>query len=184
MKPINNFETVQATTGEFKKPIPNGYVCKITLADDYPFDASTGKGDYLKIEYDIAEGEFENYYSKQYDRFGGDFWAATMFRSYKEKALGMFKHFTNCIESSNAGYTWNWDEKSLVGKRVGLVLGEEEYEKNDGTVGVRLYVKDVKTVQEIRDGEFKVPELKVLKNRPSAPVSSFTEVATDDDLPF
>ena len=51
MKPINNFETVQATTGEFKRPTPNGYICKITLADDYPFDANTGKGDYLKIEY-------------------------------------------------------------------------------------------------------------------------------------
>ena len=40
MKPINNFETVQATTGEFKRPTPNGYICKITLADDYPFDAN------------------------------------------------------------------------------------------------------------------------------------------------
>jgi hypothetical protein len=45
MKPINNFETVQATTGEFKRPMPNGYICKITLADDYPFDENTGKGD-------------------------------------------------------------------------------------------------------------------------------------------
>ena len=115
MKPINNFETVQATTGEFKRPTPNGYICKITLADDYPFDANTGKGDYLKIEYDIAHGEFKDYYTEQYNRFGGDFWAATMFRSYKEKALGMFKHFTNCVENSNAGYTWAWDEKSLVG---------------------------------------------------------------------
>lgn len=186
MKPINNFDTVQATTGEFKRPTPNGYICKITLADDYPFDANTGKGDYLKIEYDIAHGEFKDYYTEQYNRFGGDFWAATMFRSYKEKALGMFKHFTNCVENSNAGYTWAWDEKSLVGKYIGLVLGEEEYEKSDGSVGVRLYVKEVKTVQEIKDGNFKIPELKVLKNRPSAPANNgFTEVADmDSDLPF
>jgi hypothetical protein len=108
-----------------------------------------------------------------------------MFRSYKEKALGMFKHFTNCVENSNAGYTWAWDEKSLVGKFIGLVLGEEEYEKGDGSVGVRLYVKEVKTVQEIKDGNFKIPELKVLKNRPSAPVNNgFTEVDSSDDLPF
>ena len=70
MKPINNFDTVQATTGEFKRPTPNGYICKITLADDYPFDANTGKGDYLKIEYDIASGEFKDYYTEQYNRFG------------------------------------------------------------------------------------------------------------------
>ena len=94
-------------------------------------------------------------------------------------------YFTNCIEQSNAGYEWDWNEKGLIGKVVGLVLGEEEYEKSDGSVGVRLYVKEVKTVQEIKDGNFKIPELKVLKNRPSAPVNNgFTEVATDDDLPF
>ena len=108
-----------------------------------------------------------------------------MFRSYKEKALGMFKHFTNCVENSNAGYTWAWDEKSLVGKFIGLVLGEEEYEKSDGSVGIRLYVKEVKTVQEIKDGNFKIPELKVLKNRPSEPVNNgFTEIDSSDDLPF
>lgn len=186
MKPINNFDTVQATTGEFKRPTPNGYICKITLADDVPMDSKEkGKGDYLVIEYDIADGEFKGYYFEQYKKFGGDFWAATMFRSYKEKALGMFKHFTNCVENSNAGYTWAWDEKSLVGKFIGLVLGEEEYEKGDGSVGVRLYVKEVKTVQDIKDGNFKIPELKVLKNIPSAPANNgFTEVDSSDDLPF
>ena len=69
-------------------------------------------------------------------------------------------------------------------KEVEAVL-KEEYEKSDGSVGVRLYVKEVKTVQEIKDGNFKIPELKVLKNRPSAPVNNgFTEVDTGDDLPF
>lgn len=185
MRAINNFENVQATTGEFNRPTAGGYVCVIMSATDIPFDANTDKGDYLKIEYDIASGEFKDYYTEQYNRFGGDFWAATMFRSYKEKALGMFKHFTNCVENSNAGYTWAWDEKSLVGKFIGLVLGEEEYEKSDGSVGVRFYVKEVKTVQEIKDGNFKIPELKVLKNRPSAPVNNgFTEVDSSDDLPF
>ena len=186
MKPINNFDTVQATTGEFKKPTPNGYICKITLADDYPFDANTGKGDYLKIEYDIASGEFKDYYTEQYNRFGGDFWAATMFRSYKETALGMFKRFINCIEESNIGYKWNWDEKTLQGKFIGLVIGEEEYWKNDGTIGTRMYVKNVKTVEQIKHGDFKVPELKKLDGvsaPTSVPVGAVAD-DTDDELPF
>lgn len=184
MKQINNFENVQATTGEFAKLATGGYICRITLADDVPFDSSTNKGDYLKIEYDIAVGEFKDYYKEQYEKFG-NFWGGTFFRSYKEKALGMFKHFIECVEKSNAGFVWTWDEKTLMGKVVGLVLAEEEYEKSDGSVGVRLYVKEVKTVQEIKDGNFKIPELKVLKNRTSAIVNNgFTEVDLSDELPF
>lgn len=186
MKPINNFETVQATTGEFKRPTPNGYICKITLADDYPFDANTGKGDYLKIEYDIAHGEFKDYYTEQYNRFGGDFWAATMFRSYKEKALGMFKHFTNCIEQSNAGYSWDWNEKGLVGKFVGLVLGEEEYKNNAGEIKTKLVVSQVKTVEDIKNGNFKVPAPKKLAvENSSNNTADFTPVEDlTDGLPF
>ena len=184
MKQINNFENVQATTGEFAKLSTGGYICRITLADDIPMGAD-GKGDYLKIEYDIAVGEFKDYYKEQYEKFG-NFWGGTMFRSYKEKALGMFKHFTNCIEESNAGYVWTWDEKTLMGKVVGLVLAEEEYENNNGEIKTRLYVAQVKTVEEIKTGNFKVPELKKIK-RTSAPNSAPAFTVLDDDsegLPF
>ena len=185
MRVIENYENIQASSGEFARPGNGGYILEIVNVTDVPFDANTGKGDYLRIDYDIAQGDFKGYYTKQNERFGGGKWFANVIKSYKEKALGMFKHFTNCVENSNAGYTWAWNEKSLVGKFIGLVLGEEEYEKSDGSVGVRLYVKDVKTVQEIKDGNFKIPELKVLKNKPVAPANNgFTEVDGSDDLPF
>ena len=187
MKQINNFENVQATTGDFAKLSTGGYICKITLVDDVPFDASTNKGDYLKIEYDIAVGEFKDYYKEQYEKFG-NFWGGTFFRSYKEKALGMFKHFIDCVEKSNAGFVWTWDEKTLMGKFVGLVLGEEEYENSNGEVNTRLYVSQVKTVEQIKNGDFKVPELKTIKK--TTPVQSVSKPEftvlddTDDGLPF
>ena len=134
MRAINNFENVQASTGEFSRPTAGGYCVEILAVKDVPMDANTGKGDYLKIEYDICYGDFAGYYSKQHERFGGD-WFASFIKSYKEKALGMFKHFTNCVEESNAGYKWNWDEKSLVHKYIGVTLQEEEYRKNDGCIG-------------------------------------------------
>ena len=187
MKQINNFENVQATTGEFAKLSTGGYICKITLVDDVPFDASTNKGDYLKIEYDIAVGEFKDYYKEQYEKFG-NFWGGTFFRSYKEKALGMFKHFIDCVEKSNAGFVWTWDEKTLMGKFVGLVLGEEEYENSNGEIKTRLYVSQVKTVEEIKNGDFKVPELKKIKKSTPAPSVSAPDFTvfdnSDDDLPF
>lgn len=187
MKQINNFENVQATTGEFAKLSTGGYICKITLVDDVSFDASTNKGDYLKIEYDIAVGEFKDYYKEQYEKFG-NFWGGTFFRSYKEKALGMFKHFIDCVEKSNAGFVWTWDEKTLMGKFVGLVLGEEEYENSNGEIKTRLYVSQVKTVEEIKNGDFKVPELKKIKKitpAPSVSAPDFTVLDdTDDGIPF
>jgi hypothetical protein len=97
----------------------------------------------------------------------------------------MFKHFTNCVEESNAGYKWAWDEKSLVHKYVGVVLGEEEYRKNNGEIGVKLVVRDIKTTEQILKGDFKVPAIKKLAENSSVQSApNFVEIATDDDLPF
>lgn len=188
MRAINNFENVQATTGEFRRPTAGGYCIEILNVEDVPLNEQTGKGDYLRIDYDICHGEFAGYYTKQNERFGGD-WFANFIRSYKESAAGMFKHFINCVEESNAGYKWAWDEKSLVNKYVGVVLGEEEYQKKDGTIGTKLVVKDIKTTEQILKGEFKIPAIKKLAENASAPSYSSVptpnfEDITDSDLPF
>ena len=183
MKKIENYENVQASSGEFARPTAGGYICKIIDVEDVPMNEQ-GKGDYLRIQYDIADGEFKGYYKEQFDRWGGN-WNASFIRSYKEKALGMLKHFTNCIEHSNAGYAWDWNEKGLVGKVVGLVLGEEEYIKKDGSVAVKLAVKDVKTTEQILRGESKVPAIKKLAETASAnSAPNFVTIDDSEELPF
>lgn len=188
MKAINNFESVQATTGEFDRPKAGGYIVQILNVVNVELDASTGKGDYLRIDYDIADGEFIDYYQEQNERFGGEY-RTNFIRSYKEKALGMFKHFINCLEESNPQFKWNWNERALIGLKLGVVLQEEEYEKNDGKIGTRLKVKDIKTVHQILEGDYKVPETKRIGgnsassyNPYSAP--NFEDISTSDDLPF
>jgi hypothetical protein len=184
MRAINNFENVQATTGEFNKPTAGGYCIEILAVKDVPMNAQTGKGDYLKIDYDICHGEFAGYYTKQNERFGGD-WFANFIRSYKETAAGMFKHFINCVEESNAGYKWAWDEKSLVHKYVGVVIGEEEYRKSNGDIGVKLVVKDIKTIHQVASGDFKVPAIKkIAENSPVQSAPNFEEIKGDESLPF
>lgn len=184
MRAINDFENVQASTGETNKPTPGGYCIEILSVKDVPFDPIKGKGDYLVIDYDICHGDFKGYYTKQHERFGGN-WYASFIRSYKDSAAGMFKHFINCIEESNAGFKWAWDENSLAHKFVGVVLGEEEYRKNDGTVGVKLVVKDIKTIEQIAKGDFKVPAIKKLAESSVTPAApSFTEFSSDESLPF
>ena len=183
MKKIENYENVQASSGEFAKPKAGGYICKIIDVEDVPMNAQ-GKGDYLRIEYDIADGDFKGYYKEQFDRWGGN-WNASFIRSYKEKALGMLKHFTNCIEQSNAGYAWDWNEKGLVGKLVGLVLGEEEYKNSAGEIKTKLIVSQVKTVEDIKNGNFKIPAPKKLAVETQTNDFSFTPLNdVIDDLPF
>lgn len=185
MRPINNFENVKPVDG-FEKPGNGGYILEIVAVEDVHMNSATGKGDYLKISYDIAAGEFTGYYKAQHDRFGGE-WYANFIRSYKEKALGMFKHFTNCIEDSNNGFRWNWNEQSLIRCKIGAVLQEEEYEKKDGGVGVKLVVKEIKTVQQIIAGDFRVPETKRLARSggyPAPTPGGYYPVEDNGDLPF
>ena len=184
MKKIENYENVQASSGEFARPTAGGYICKIINVEDVPVNEQ-GKGDYLRIEYDIADGEFKDYYKEQNDRWGGN-WNASFIRSYKEKAQGMFKHFINCVEQSNNGFVWDWNEKGLVGKFVGLVLGEEEYENKKGEIKTKLVVKDVKTPFEIKEGNFKIPPIKKLERAQEQPDNGFSPIDNVDtsDLPF
>ena len=179
MKAINLNDVQEAQ--DFPSLPVGGYICGIVRAEDVP------EKEYLRIEYDIADGKFKNFYRDQIQRNPDWHWGGTLIRSYKEKALPFFKAFVTSVERSNAGYKFNCDEKTLVRKLVGLVLAEEEYTKNNGDVGKRLYVASVHSVDAIKAGEFKVPELKKLPGS-AAHVSSstgdFQSLPDDDDLPF
>ena len=55
----------------------------------------------------------------------------------------------------------NSNEKTLIGKKIGLLLGEEEYYGNDGEKKTRLYVNREFSIDKLKDQ--KVPKLKALK---------------------
>ncbi len=171
-----NWDNVSDPTG---RPVPGGYAAKIVKVEDVE------EKQYIKIFWDFADGEFKGSNQSTYDRAG--FWPITLIRSYKPAALPFFKGFKTAVENSNSGYTFRNDPQSLVGKFFGVVLGEEEYEKNDGTTGKRLYVAESRSGQSIRSGDFKVPELKRLPGRSNtgAPFPEMSPIGEDDgELPF
>ena len=176
MKPINGWNEIEAQGNEdSKRLVPGGYVCRITSVADNP------EKQYLYIEFDIAEGEYTGYGSNMMERFG--FTPLKMYRSYSDKAAGMFKGFIADVEASNQPhYHWGWDEKTLVGRTIGIVLGEEEYKKQSGEIGTRFNVR-TKTTEAIREGKFKIPEKKLLpKEEPANAFSPMEDV--DGQLPF
>lgn len=182
MKRIENWDSIVESTS-FKRLTPNGYICKILKVEDYP------EKEYLKIYFDIFKGDDKGYFKKQYD---GDTrkekkWpnAGTFIRSYKDSAASMFKGFTNAIERSNKGYKWDFDEKTLVNKVVGLIIADEQYQNQKGQVRVRNYVAAVRSVETIEKGEYEIPALKELTTTKTTstpandPIPDFGDVFPD-----
>lgn len=170
---------------EIRRPKPGGYAARITKVED-----NTDKK-CLYIQWEFAEGEFKGCNQEYFDTFGK--WPRLLYRSYKPTALRFFKGFKTAVEMSNRNFVFNNDPQSLVGKYVGVILGEEEYRADDGSIKTRLYVAETRSGKSIRDGEYKIPELK--KYVPTGNQSSYTTATPaandyayipDDDanLPF
>ena len=178
MKGISNWNKVQ-TSGDYKSLEPGGYIIKMESV------TNNEAKQYLDIIYDIAEGPEKGRYS---DDWGKEHpYAHKFIRSYKENALGMFKGFVKAVDASNgtnfdAQAETGINEKELVGKIVGVVIGQEEYLNDMGDIKLRLTVRNVKSAQDIRDGKYNIPDVKKLKDsiKPETP-EGFTP---DSDIPF
>lgn len=145
-------------SGEFKRLPAGAYNCIIRKVEDFP------DKEYLCVTYDIAEGEYAGYYDdmrKNHPDWGN---IGLLYKSYKPKALPMFKRFCSAVSKSNGKYVFdggsiNSDEQTLAGKRIGLVLGEEQYYTNSGDLKTRLYVNRECAVADLEDQ--KLPKVKV-----------------------
>lgn len=183
MKKYDGYEQAEAFTGEYEKLEPGGYVCKIlqVKAEDKDY------GTLLRIAFDIAEGEYEGYYRRLFERKKQNDpdakWPGMYYQTVRQDDLRYFKGFMTSIEASNPGFKWNWDEKKLVGKLFGGVFGEEEFEGNDGMVHIAVKCRFVRSVESIREGKFKIPDIKKLTPKENED-NDWTPVDDDDELPF
>lgn len=180
-----NYRDAEASNGntDFVRLPPGGYVCTIKKVTNY----SQNEKPFLEVVYDIREGEYKDFYN---DDWGKDNeWAHSIRHYYSEAAFGMFKGFLKAVdESNNTDFAeqaeFGLDEQRLVGKAIGYIIGEEEYLGNDGSVKTRLRVRGARSVQAIREGRFKQPELKKLTTKTEQIIPSKPENANLDDLPF
>lgn len=178
MKPIKGYNDATAS-GEFERLPAGGYVIKITGVEN------NEEKQYLKIVYDIAEGPERGRYKNEDAEHD---YRHSFIRSYKEKALGMFKAFIKAVDEANETnfndfIEKGFDEQLLKGNRVGVLFGYEEYNANDGSVKERLYLVRFLNIEQVRAGDFKVPELKKLKTDTPTIPEGFTAL-NDSDLPF
>lgn len=161
---------------------PGGYVCRIERVEDVP------SREYLWVVYDVAEGEKAGCYAGVPV---ADDWKHRFTRSYKESAQGMFKAFLNRLEESNRGRfsVADWqargcNEHELAGLEVGLVFGKELYTNDRGEDKERTVVSFVEAAQDIRNGDFRVPEPKDRRESVAQAPARAASAPADDDLPF
>lgn len=178
-KPASGRETLPA----------GGYVCNILSAR-----VESGEwGDTLVIAHDVAEGEYAGIFKRDYDNNTRDDkkWRGT-FRlrlpkddgseqdAWKKRSLA---NFLWAIEQSNPGYSFNWDEKTLKGKKLGLLYRNKEWEY-DGRSGWTTEAAGTDSIDNIREGKFRVPKDKALPTKSIAPVFTEIEDSDENSLPF
>lgn len=154
----------------------------------------------LILRLDIIEGEWAGYYTKRYNRdsqgggryepkYKGDFRVQipnddNTRREHPEWDVRAFNNLVFCVENSNPGYKWDWDEKKLKGKTIGINVRDAVYNGNAYTQIGRLEVADdvrkglVKPMKPKSDGSAlpqTAPE--------AADPRGFTPVETEE-LPF
>ena len=156
MEPIKDFDKVEAKGMDDFRGLPIGaYECVIKDAR-LNHNEETGKNT-LKISIDIASGEYKDYFLKAYetdtrvDRKWNN--NAVRYLAYEGDNVAFFKGFITTVENSNIGYKWNWEESTLKGKKVCGVFQYEEYEKQDGTKGIKVRLSKFRSLDKLKDIE-------------------------------
>lgn len=123
MRKYNGYKRGTPTQEREKLPV-GGYVLKILDAEE----VSNDKGSTLKISFDIAEGERKDFFRLDYlaqqepKKWRGTRWIGIPDDDAVDGKKDYFANQMACIEASNPGFVFDFDEKTLKGKLVGAVL--------------------------------------------------------------
>jgi hypothetical protein len=192
MRKYDGYDGAEAFTGDYEKLSAGGHICRILQIKAEESDGTKNYDTLLRIGFDIYEGENKDYYKRQFDRkkaMNPDAkWPGMYYQTIKADDLRYFKGFVTAIENSNQGFKWDWDEQKLKNKLFGGVFGEEEYEIKSGKhadeIGTIVKLQWVRSVEQIRSGNFKVPDVKRITNRSASGGFNPGTDESDDELPF
>lgn len=196
MRKPRNYDSAEKYT-EGKKLPAGGYVCKIINVKE---QVSQAGNDMLVLAFDIAEGEFKDFYKEGYEKntsedkkWRGNFYTMVPGEDAEKDnwQLRRFKTNISKFEESNNGYHFDWEHpEKLKGLLVGMVFGEEEYVANDGSNRFATKPVRLELVETIKNDDFEVPAIKYLDNTSSAPAQSSTDFmdipdnADGEQIPF
>lgn len=153
--------------------------------------------DQIVLLLDITEGEYANRYMEQYND------AAERFDNAKNKGVlritvpeeddpanlawikSTFEGNLWAIEQSNPPYQWDWDEKKLKGKKIGINVRKRFYTYN-GKDRETTEIAQLESITEVKEGKVKPkkPRDSRTNNTEETGTDSFTDVTSSVEVPF
>ena len=201
LKKAENYDAIEVNQ-EFTPLELGGHKGIIKKVEEYTSEISGNTS--LKVEVDTDSTDKQpHYYQEQFNNNtnADKKWStgATKYVSLKEdeNCVRMLKAFITAVENSNPNFTYDWskDINQLNGKKVGLVFGWEEYEKQDGSIGTATKLTQFRSIDKVDN--IKIPKVKLLdgsfveyesykKPTTNEVPSEFTNITVidDSDLPF
>lgn len=195
MKPTyKNFEAKQSK-GFLTVPPAGAYVAEIKNVNVIePTDRNPRT--VLELIVDISEGEYTHRYKDLFDenknRFGdanyrGTFRITVPTEQDDEEDNWIKRKFEDqmfAIQESNPGYAWDWDEKKLKMKKVGISVRNRIYEYN-GKTRSTTEIGRLEIVQDVRDGKIKpMKDRDQTQGKTADSAHGFTDVSDDTETPW
>ena len=178
--------------------LPKGaYVCKILKVAEV--ENKSGKGKHVEIGFDIAEGEYKDFYMKQFEANTSEDKKWPTDPRYNlgvqddssPQWLGQnWDTFWTNVEDSNNGYVFDGDGDKLKNKLFGGLFHNEQSEYN-GNIYDHTRLKWTRAAQDVRDGKYgKLPNDKLItaatKSSGKKQDDTFMNVpeGTAEEIPF
>lgn len=139
--------------------LPKGnYVCKIMGIEEVT-SKNGNRG--IKVSFDIAEGDYKDFYAKKYQaddredkRWSPDavYWISIPYDDCPGYIQDGWDTFWANVEDSNNGYVFNGNEKTVKGKTFGGFFRIEQTEYN-GRIYDHTRLAKTCIAQDVRDGK-------------------------------
>lgn len=176
----------------FTKLPAGGYIVKIVDVEH------NEGGQYVWLVFDIAEGEHAGYYSDAFNiqrpythrvmmKYSTDESNEERHRTITGMLLGRCAVIDACNPGFDSFAAFNAEKWDMFnGKRIGLVVGDEEYQASNGDIRTRLdwFHAKWRSTDDIAAGNFKVPALKKVDRGIDVPAVPERGTAVYDDIPF
>jgi len=198
MKPTYSGFEAKKQSNFAQLPPPGAYVAEIQgVKTEESFDHTR---EVIVLMLEITEGEYKGQYHKVFEDQKNGFGDSVKYRGTLRLTPFMdgdeswvksrFEGNIWCIMQDNPGFEWDWDEKKLKGKKVGISVRKRLYtgQDKDGNPVDRetLEIGRFETVADVKAGKVKPMKVKDTRKNKSESTSGsdFTDVSKDVEVPF
>lgn len=191
MKPTYQGFEAKKSSAFVQLPPPGAYIGEIQDArEDESYDKSRK---IIVLMLEITEGEYKGQYHKVYDEQKGQF-ENVKYRGVLRLTPPVdgdepwvrrkFEGNLWCVEASNPGYQWDWNEKGLKGKKVGFSVRTNYYTGRDGKDKETTEIAQLEWIEDVQKGNIKPLNPRDQRKKGVSASESGTNVTGEIEVPF